>query len=148
VHAAGVAVEHAPVVTTQHAPVGQALPLHATPFWNTPPALAQSLAAAVRQPVPKQHAPVGWGHVIVPHVVPAPWKLPEQVVCVLVEHAPEMQHAPDGCGQGFGAHTVARPWKVLPPAHPGWVVGVQTPLTVQHAPVGHELAVQVVPSPW
>jgi hypothetical protein len=72
-HADGVAVEHAPVFTMQQAPVGHAPLTHATLLpWYCPPAFEQSLPEAVRQAVPKQHAPVGCGQFTEPQEVPLP----------------------------------------------------------------------------
>jgi hypothetical protein len=94
---AGVRTVHAPVLATQHAPVGHALPTHAEPLpWYTPPTPPQSESEADRHPLPMQHAP---GHDWAVHVVPIPWNTlgeTHAALDVLAHVPPEAQHAPAG----------------------------------------------------
>jgi hypothetical protein len=134
-HAAGVVTVQAEAPAAQQAPVGQAFDAHAVDApWKVPPAPAQFEAVAERQPVPKQQAPDGCGHVTLPQVVPAPCHVPTQAALVVELHEPlTAQQAPEGCGQGLGEQTELSPWYV--PVHAPEAVAEHVPPEAQHAPV-------------
>jgi hypothetical protein len=111
VHCASVRIVHAPVLATQHAPIGRGHPAaaHVTPCSCTTPGHCR-VSTTAHAPSAKQHARVtGTGHTAAEHA--DPWihalVLAHDANVVLV-HTPVvwLQHAPvGGCGHGLvGVH--------------------------------------------